>query len=58
MYSRPSQTSTLELFAKIVYIFQLLSISAKGSILDVSQDSQYVSDLKIPKRPVKKVVSI
>ena len=33
MYSEPSRTSTMELFAKIVIGFQLLTIFMKNSIL-------------------------
>ena len=39
------QTSKMELFLKIVKNEQLFTICAKGSILDVWQDSEYASKL-------------
>ena len=36
----------MRLFAKIVNVFQLLTTYAKSSILDVSQDPEYVCDYK------------
>ena len=35
VYSEPSRTSTMELFAKIVIGFQLLTIFIKSFILDI-----------------------
>ena len=40
-YSETFRTSNMELFAKIVNEFHLLNISAKSSILDVWQGSEY-----------------
>ena len=42
-YSEPSQTSTMELFGKIVKDFQLLTILIKISILDIRLGFEYVS---------------
>ena len=39
----PSQTSKMELFAKIINGFQLLNIFAKISILDVRLGFEYAS---------------
>ena len=41
VYSKPCQASTMELFAKITDSLQRLTISAKSSVLDVLQDSEY-----------------
>ena len=41
MYSEPCETSKIELFEKIVNNWKLLPISAKTSILDVWQGSEY-----------------
>ena len=43
-YSETSGTSTMEFFAKIVNGFQLLTIFAKSSLLDVRLGSEYASD--------------
>ena len=43
VYSEPSRTSKVVLFAKIVNGFHLLTIFAKGSILDVRMGSEYAS---------------
>ena len=40
-YTEPCKVSVMEHFAKIVTSFQLLTIFAKRSILDVSQRSEY-----------------
>ena len=42
-YLEPSRTSKMELFAKIVYGFQLSNLSAKSSILDVRVPSECAS---------------
>ena len=42
VHLEPSQTSTMEQFAKTVSDFEALTIFAKGSILDAWQGSQYV----------------
>ena len=42
-WSEPSRTSKMELFAKIVNGFQLLTIFAKNSISEVCVDSEYAS---------------
>ena len=42
-YLEPSRTSKTELFAKIVYGFQLSNLSAKSSILDVRVPSECAS---------------
>ena len=44
VYSRPSRTSTMELFAQIVKDFQLLTIFIKSSILDIRLGSEYASE--------------
>ena len=44
MYSESSKTSKLELFEKIIKSFQLLTIFAKNSSLDVRPGSEYLSD--------------
>ena len=44
VYSEPSQTSTMELFAKIVKGFQVLTIFLKSSILDIRLGFQYGSE--------------
>ena len=46
-YSEPSQTSKMEFFAKIVNGFQLLTISAKRSIVDVWQCLEYTYDIAV-----------
>ena len=43
VYSEPSRTFTMELFAKIVKGFQLLIIFIKSSILDIRMDFEYAS---------------
>ena len=43
-YSKPSQTSKLELFAKTVNGFKPLTIFAKSSTLHVHMDSEYASE--------------
>ena len=43
-YSEPCQTSKMEIFAKIVNGFSFSSNFAKSSILDVWQDSEFVSE--------------
>ena len=43
-YSEPCHTSKMELFAKIVYDWKLLT---KTFILDVSQGSEYASDIDV-----------
>ena len=43
VYSEHSRTSRMELFVNLVYSQQLLTISAKYSILDVRLDFEYVS---------------
>ena len=42
-YSEPCQTSKVELSLKIANGWKLLTISAKSSILDVWQGSEYTS---------------
>ena len=44
-YTKLSQTSKIELFAKIVSGSQLLTISVKSSILDVWQGSEWTSEV-------------
>ena len=44
VYSEPSRTSTMELFAQIVEGFQLLAIFIKSSILDVRLGFEYASE--------------
>ena len=44
MYSEPSETSKIELFAKIVDCIEPLIIFAKDFILGVSQGHEYGSD--------------
>ena len=44
---KPSQTSKMLLFAKIVNCFQLLAIFAKRSILDVLLVSEYTSEYNL-----------
>ena len=46
-YSEPSQTSTMELFGKIVKDFQLLTILIKISILDIRLGFEYVSEKRV-----------
>ena len=46
-YSEPCQTSKMVNFAKIYKVFQLLTIFAKCSVLDVWQHSEYVSALQV-----------
>ena len=43
MYLEPSQTSKMDLFAKIVNVFQPLTIFAESFILDVRLGSAYAS---------------
>ena len=43
-YSEPCQTSKMEVFAKIMNGFSFLTIFAKSCILDVWQDSEFVSE--------------
>ena len=43
VYSKPSQTSKMERFAKIVNVIHLLAIFAKSSILDVWLGSEWAS---------------
>ena len=43
-YSEPCQTSKMEVFAKIVNSFSFFTIFAKFSILDIWQDSEFVSE--------------
>ena len=43
-HPEPSQTSTLEFFAKIVNDFQPLTIFTKSSISDIRLGSEYVSE--------------
>ena len=45
MYSEPSSTSKMMLFAKIVNDFQTLTIFAKSSILFLQLGSEYASDI-------------
>ena len=42
-YSKPSQSSTMKLFAKIVNGWKLLTIF-QSLILDISQGSEYISE--------------
>ena len=49
MYSELSRASTMKPFTKIVKTFQLLTISAKSSILDFRLGSRYTSGVKINK---------
>ena len=42
--SQPNQTSKIEIFVKMVHGFRPITISAKNSILDVWQGSEYTSD--------------
>ena len=44
-YTQFSQISKMELFAKIVMDFELLTIFAKSSISDVRLGSKYASDI-------------
>ena len=44
VYLEPNQTSTIELFAKLVKAFQLLTIFAKNSIADVWLGFKYSSE--------------
>ena len=44
MYSVPSETSKMELFARMVYCIQPLTIFAKHFIVFVSQGDEYASD--------------
>ena len=44
VYSETSQTSWMELFAKIVKSFQLLTIFIKSSILDIRLGFEYASE--------------
>ena len=44
-YTKPSQTSKIELFSKIVSGFQALNIFAKSFILDVWQISEWTSEI-------------
>ena len=44
VYSEPSQTSTMELFVKIVKSFQMLTIFIKGSIFDFRLGFEYASE--------------
>ena len=44
VYSESSQTSTMDLFAKIFKGFQLLTIFIKTSILDIRLDFEYTSE--------------
>ena len=46
-YSEPSETSEMELFAKIVDCVQPLTIFAKHLILFVSQGYEYASDIPL-----------
>ena len=43
-YSEPCQTSKMEISAKIVNSFLFFTSFAKSSILDVEQDSEFVSE--------------
>ena len=43
-YSEPSQTSKMELFARIIKGFQLLTIFIKSSILDIRLGFEYASE--------------
>ena len=49
-YSEPSQTSKLEVFAKIVNGFSFLTIFAKSSIVDIWKDSEFASEASIDLR--------
>ena len=44
LYSEPSRTSTMKLFAKIVKDFQLLTIFIKSIILDIRLCFEYASE--------------
>ena len=44
VYSESSRTSTMELFAKIVKSFQLLTIFIKSSIFDIRLGFEYASE--------------
>ena len=44
-YLEPCQTSKMELFTKIVNGFSYLNIFAKSSISDVSQNSEFASEV-------------
>ena len=46
-YSEPCQMPKMEFFTKIVSDSKPLTIFAKNSTLDVSQGSEYVSDINI-----------
>ena len=48
MYSEPSRTSNIELFANIVKGYLLLTIFAKISMLGVLLGSKYVSEIFMP----------
>ena len=45
VYSEPRQISKMELFSRIVHVFQSLTIFAKDSISDVRLGSEYISAL-------------
>ena len=47
-YLEPSQTSTMERFAKTVNGLYPLAVSAKRSILHVSQGFVYASEIREP----------
>ena len=42
-YSKPCETDEMELFTKTIKSFQLLTIFAESTILDIWQDSEYAS---------------
>ena len=44
VYSEPCQTSTFDLFTKIVYNWKALRICAKSYISDIWQGSNYLSE--------------
>ena len=46
VYSKPTQTSTMELLAKLVLGFQLLTIFIKSSTLDIPLGIEYASNNK------------
>ena len=46
--SEPSPTSKMELFVNLVYVLELLTISAKYSVWDVRLGSEYVSASYFP----------
>ena len=45
LYTENNQTSRIEVFAKIVHRFQLLTIFDKHCILDISLNSEYAPEM-------------